>query len=173
MVRPVPVAVAEQTQEADNSSCLFPSESSSCSLHFPSFLPQSSSSLPLYWECRSAGGFLRPRTSGLFWYQSIKAARGMLSEADMWEEEGLPLWLLWGLVPGRQRGSQRSCQGTANLGLHFSNTQTQRLRVWFTHCPITNRIENNKQVESFSAALREVQFTSRSVTFLDHPQRSS
>lgn len=35
------------------------------------------------WNQGLLGHFLRQRVSGLFWYQSVQAARGMLSEADM------------------------------------------------------------------------------------------
>lgn len=42
-------------------------------------------------------------------------------------------WVLWGLVPGRQRQSQRSwsCQGTTNLGLQFrpSHSKSDALTV--------------------------------------------
>lgn len=79
-----PIAVAEQTQEANTfiislslqAILLLPcvSSLSILNLSFPSLHTRNHGLL---------GHFLRQRVSGLFRYQSVQVARGMLSEADM------------------------------------------------------------------------------------------
>lgn len=168
MVRSVPVAVAEQTQEADNSSSLFPSESSSGSLRFPSFLPQSFFFPPAVLGGRSSGGRcggwgwgLRLRLSGLFLYQSVEAARDMLSEADMLGEEGLPLfqlsawcfgvWFLEGSAraSGPARGQPTWGCSSPALCLQFrpSSSESDALTV-------QSQASKNKQVEVESISAR-------------------